>query len=454
MKDGQDMLFKQVRHVPEMRMSLISMGRLDDGGYSTSFGKGGRKISKGALVMAKGPKPGTLYTLNTLIGKSDLAIVTKEGNSADPWHKCLGHMSEKGLKILVGKNLLPGLKSYKIDFCEHCIYGRQRRVSFLRGGHGRKKNVLELVHSDVFGLVNIKSLGGASYFVTFIDDASRKEYSNRFGIKHEKTMPGTPQQNGVIERMNRTIMEKVRSMLPNSRLEKKFWVEAVRTACYLINRSPTTTFTGGIPKEVWTGKNLNYSHLKIFGCKPFVHIPKENRTKLDDKSIKCIFLGYANEDFGYRLWDPVKHKIIRSRDVIFNESEMFKRTEHEEQQVENDEQKEGILQEPLHEIQPNNAPPQLVHKSSRPHKPSQRYPPSNYILLIDEGEPNCFQDYKVEHNEEWKKAMEEEMNSLQENKTWELVNLPKGRKALQNKWVYRIKHEGEKRRRGIKQGWW
>ena len=71
---------------------------------------------------------------------------------------------------------------------------------------------------------------------------------------------------------------------------------------------------------------MNHSHLKIFGCEAFVHIPKENRTKLDDKSIKCIFLGYADEDFGYRLWDPVKHKIIRSRDVIFNELEIFKRT--------------------------------------------------------------------------------------------------------------------------------
>ena len=57
-----------------------------------------------------------------------------------------------------------------------------------------------------------------------------------------------------------------------------------------------------------------------------IHIPKKNRTKIDDKSMKCIFLGYADEEFGYRLWDPVKHKIIRSRDVIFNESEMFKKT--------------------------------------------------------------------------------------------------------------------------------
>ena len=81
---------------------------------------------------------------------------------------------------------------------------------------------------------------------------------------------------------------------------------------------------GGIPEEVWIGKKVNYSHLKIFGCEAFVHIPKENRTKLDDKSMRCIFWGYADGEFGYRLWDPIKNKIIRSRDVIFNELEMFK----------------------------------------------------------------------------------------------------------------------------------
>jgi hypothetical protein len=270
-KEGQHILLKQVRHIPEMCMSLISVGRLDDEGCSTSFGKGGWKISKGALLMAKGSKTGTLYTLREISEKSDVVVVAREEISTDLWHKHLGHMSEKGLKILAGKNLLPGLKSYNLDLCEHCIYGRQQRVSFIRSGHEQKTNLLELIHSDVFGPVNIKSLGGASYFVTFIDDASRKvwaypmkrkgevfeifqkfhvvveretnqllkclrtdnggeycsnafkEYCNRFGIKHEKIVPLTPQQNGTAERMNHTIMEKVRSMLSNSGLEKHFW---------------------------------------------------------------------------------------------------------------------------------------------------------------------------------------------------------------------------------------
>ena len=143
------------------------------------------------------------------------------------------------------------------------------------------------------------------------------------------------------------------------------------------------------------------------------------------------FLGYVDGEFGYRWWDPVKSKVIRSRDVIFNELEMFKKpicdmkvkkltdwfVEQEEniralqenngqqaenggqpaeddgQAAENYGQREvEALQQPLQEIQPENIPPQSVHRSTRPHKPSQRYSPSNYILLIDEGEPHYFQE--------------------------------------------------------------
>lgn len=86
-------------------------------------------------------------------------------------------MSKKALKILVGKNILIGFKSYELDLCENCIYGIKRKTSFMRGDHERKKKLLELIHFNVFGLVNVKPFGGASYFVTFIDDASKKVWA-------------------------------------------------------------------------------------------------------------------------------------------------------------------------------------------------------------------------------------------------------------------------------------
>ncbi|BBG97487.1 transposable element gene [Prunus dulcis] len=168
--------------------------------------------------------------------------------------------------------------------CEDCIFGKQKRVSFQTSGRTPKKERLELVHSDVWGPTTISSIGGKHYFVTFIDDHSRKvwvyflkhksevfeafkrwkamvenetglkikrlrtdnggEYEDtRFkkfcyeqGIRMERTVPGTPQHNGVAERMNRTLTERARSIRIQSGLPKQFWAEAVNTAAYLINR--------------------------------------------------------------------------------------------------------------------------------------------------------------------------------------------------------------------------
>jgi hypothetical protein len=107
-------------------------------------------------------------------------------------------------------------------------------------------------------------------------------------------------------------------------LPLQFWADAVDTVVYLINRGPSSSLDGIIPEEEWTGKKINYSFLKTFGCEAFVHIDKENRTKLEGKSKKCTFIGYGVNDFGYLLWDYENNKIIRSRDVIFNEKVMYK----------------------------------------------------------------------------------------------------------------------------------
>ena len=96
-------------------------------------------------------------------------------------------------------------------------------------------------------------------------------------------------------------MEKVWCMLKLSKLPKSFWGKAVNTAVYLINRSPLIPLNFDIPQRVWIGKDVPYSHLKVFGCKAFMHVSKEQRLKLDDKATSCIFIGYGDEEFRYRL---------------------------------------------------------------------------------------------------------------------------------------------------------
>ena len=140
------------------------------------------------------------------------------------------------------------------------------------------------------------------------------------GVRHELTVPNTPEQNGVAERMNRTLVKAVRSMLADARLPHHFWAKALSTAVYLRNRSPTIAVEGKTPFEACTGQKPNVGHLRVFGCAAYAHVAKDERQKLDAKSRKCVLLGYGTERKGYQLYDPRRERIFYSRDAVFDES--------------------------------------------------------------------------------------------------------------------------------------
>ena len=139
-----------------------------------------------------------------------------------------------------------------------------------------------------------------------------QELCKKCGIEWKNTTPYTPQQNGVAKRMNKTLMERAISMLNGVGLGQELWAKAVETACYLVNRSPSSALEDKTPQEVWTGKKLFLSHLRVFGYDAYVHVPKEKRTKLDSKSAKCIFIGYKDGLKGYKLWNLVTRKVVYS----------------------------------------------------------------------------------------------------------------------------------------------
>ena len=119
--------------------------------------------------------------------------------------------------------------------------------------------------------------------------------------------------------MNISITERARCLRLNAGLPKCFWAEAVSMACYLINRSPRASLGGKVTEEVWKGKPIDLGNLKIFGCPTNVHISSDERSKLNPKSKKCIFIGYVKGVKGYKFWDPVAKKMVISRDAIFYE---------------------------------------------------------------------------------------------------------------------------------------
>jgi hypothetical protein len=146
------------------------------------------------------------------------------------------------------------------------------------------------------------------------------DFCNNQGIKRQLTTAYTPQQDGVSGRKNRTLMNIVRCLLNGRSVPKMFWLEAVKWATYVLNRSPTLSVKNITPEEAWSDMKPTVKHFRVFGCLAFVHIPDVNRKKLDSKSTKCVLLGVSEESKAYKLYDPVSRKIIVSRDVVFEES--------------------------------------------------------------------------------------------------------------------------------------
>ncbi|KAE8665844.1 Retrovirus-related Pol polyprotein from transposon TNT 1-94 [Hibiscus syriacus] len=392
MYDGTIKVVRDVRHVKGLKKNLLSYGLLDNNASKIETRKGIMKVFRGALVVLKGEKiPANLYMMKgeTLL-EAEAFVASCSSDSAMLWHKKLGHMSEQGMKVLVEQKLLPGLTKVSLTLCEHCITSKQHRLKF-NTSNSRGKSVLELVHFDVWQ-APVTSIGGAKYFVSFIDDYSRrcwvypiKKKSDVFStFKNFKarveldsankikqfTVENTPQQNGVAERMNRTLLERTRAMLRDAGLEKSFWAEAVNTACYLVNRAPSIAIELKTPMEM-----------------------------------KCKFLGYADGVKGYRLWDPTAHKVIISRDVIFVEDKLRRK--------EDDDSAEKSETTQIH-------------------------------VENEDGEPSTYQEaIHISDVSLWMMAMQEEIEALHKNNTWDLVPLPQGMKPIGNKWVFKIKRNGD-----------
>ena len=162
---------------------MISVGQLNDEGHAILFVGGTWKVTKGARVLARGKKTGTLYM--TLSPRDTIAIAEARSDIS-LWYSRLGHMSEKWMKILLSRGKLPELKSIDFDMCESCILGKRKKVSFLKTGRTPKVEKLELVRTDLWGSSPIASLGGSRYYITFIDDSSRKVWvyflKNKFDV--------------------------------------------------------------------------------------------------------------------------------------------------------------------------------------------------------------------------------------------------------------------------------
>ena len=383
-------------YVPEIVINLISVSSLTNQNYTTEFtGKTcviKHKSYRKRLILAHATLKGGLYHINWLTkniscrksgSHSDQINKNKDCNvfsvTNDTWHRRLSHANEKYLQDIAKKNCVHGYNynvNKSLDFCGDCVQSRCKKLPFDKHST-RVKNCLELVHTDVC-YIGKSSIGGAKYFVLFIDDASSliwgfpikhksdvfeifvkwhnlmklnypnyqvrrirsdngkeymnknfEEYFNKTGIIHENSCPYTPQQNGRAEVQNRILLNSVRCMLSQSGLDPCFWAEAFMTSIYIKNRLITKASPDKTPYEIFFGKRPNYSRLRVFGCYAYYYDSSMSmsKNKLKHRGIKGIFVGYQNG--GYRIFDPSKGDVIISRHVIFNEDKNCKSDRNE-----------------------------------------------------------------------------------------------------------------------------
>ena len=392
-----------------------------------------------------------------------------------------------GLKILKNKGIIFGLPRIdSTNLCEGCIYSKQTRKSFHVGRSRRASHCLELIHADLCGPMQTNSLGGSIYFLLFIDDYSRMSWvyflqhkSETFqkfqmfkamvenqsgchikvlrtdrggefvskdfnlfceeeGIQRELTAPYTPEQNGIAERKNRTIVEMARSMLQARRLPNQFWAEAVATSVYLLNISPTKAVMNRTPYEAWHRRKPSVSHLRIFGCVAYALKHPQTRQKLDEKSEKCIFIGYCTQSKAYKLYNPVSEKILVRRDVIFNENVSWDWSKEQEQQkitVEvspNEETRVNSSASTATQSVSNSSSSPSLNSNSSLEELSDETPPRKYKFLADIyascqfaltiSDPMNYEE--ATEKEDGKKAMTVEMQSVKKDGTWDMVDLP------------------------------
>jgi len=544
-KNTETIRLDEVLLVPDLDTNLLSVSKALNQQKEIIFDKNeARVLSKNGETILTATRKGDLYAINFAregkikttdsIQRESSSLTAEETGSSfeinkgeqltkdsplHTWHLKYGHLNERDLKLLKAKEMVRGInfdENETLSDCKVCIQGKQTKTPFNKKSNFRSKELLNLVHSDLFGPVDTPSLGGSKYCATFTDDKSRyvevyflkskdevkdafltykaamekitghqiktlrtdcgleycgEDFDNFLkneGIRREKTAPYSPSSNGTSERLNRTLIEMARCMLIQSGLPISFWSEAVNTACYIRNRSPSRSLEDHkTPYEVMFGNTPCVSYFKIFGQKAFV-LDMKHKRKFDVRSKEHIFIGYSANSKSFRFFNPDTGAVIASRNAKFinefyNSSEPARAIPQQNASDQmffdislSPETSETDL--PLAQSQNNDLPEQRprthpMHLRSRaassdvvatPPAPSAAYCVTDcdvkqHTVLVQEIEDLVDND---ERNL-WASAMSEEISALMDNQAFDIVDRPTSEKVLRSQWVLRKKYDAD-----------
>ncbi|CAN1263050.1 Retrovirus-related Pol polyprotein from transposon TNT 1-94 [Linum perenne] len=370
-------------HVPALVPNLVFVGQLTENGCLVSFGEHGCVVQdrRTKRRIRTGSKRGRNFILDRLEAPisalGDVACSNKLSFSVNSssnklwqlWHSRLGHPHSARLMDMFNKQKLAvpfNTKNFVIPDCVDCIEAKTVALPF-HSSTSTVSDMFDLIHTDFWGPCSTTSRLGFRYFALFIDHKSwfvwvyflrlksdlttvlqdfvamvktqfqktikivrsdpggeftstaLHEFYRREGILFQQSCPGVSEQNGLVERKHRHILDLTRAILIQSRVPPQFWVEAIRTVVFLINRQPTPVLDHLSPFEIVYSRSPDYSRLRVFGCTCFVLLPKKDRTKLAAKTVRCVFLGYTNHHKGYLCYDPRQRRIYTAYHVVFQE---------------------------------------------------------------------------------------------------------------------------------------
>ena len=585
---SQNATLEDTLHVENLSRNLFSISAITKKGMEAVMNRNGCEIKKNGKILATGSQIGSLTYLDTERDQESYLV----GNENDLWHRRFGHIAKSSLiNMMKNGQLSDGVEPGKVeDICEVCEVSKQSKARFPKKNEEIEDNTDHdgVVCSDIMGPITPASVSGSSYAVTFIDMKSRfikvypmkkksdmmnkfkdyklemattakfkirilrsdnggeyrskamEKYCKSVGIRQEFTVPHNPEQNGMAERANRTLIEMARCMIQDSGMDKKYWAEALVTAAYTRNMVSTSTRPGTTPYQDIYKKKPDHHTLRIFGSLCYAHIPKANRKKLDNSGVKSKFLGYASEQKGYRLLDPSNGSVFFSRSVKWHEmppsstcnevqdeeysdvevdmkkekKSMQLHEEHSDEEADTKKEKKATQSHEEHSDEgvdmkneknpmqaqdeysdeegemPNRQDQRNKYDSPGPafrtrskeairkeHQAAQVTKPSDTPNRYGEKEANIrparkkmaivrYQDefdglmclaaevndedattykqiMKSEDKSKWQEAMDAEMKSIMQHETWELVELPKNKKAIGCRWLFKVKKNAD-----------
>ncbi|GJR01673.1 retrovirus-related pol polyprotein from transposon TNT 1-94 [Tanacetum coccineum] len=354
---------KRVYYVEGLNHNLFSVGQFCDADLEVAFRKSTcfvRDLQGNDLLT--GNRGTDLYTISLQETTSSIPICLMAKASPTQawlWHQRLSHLNFDYINLLSKKDVvigLPKLKYVKDQLCSSYEVSKAKRSSFKSKTVPSSKGRLNLLHMDLCGPMRVASINGKKYIldetlevlkdfltmiqrnlqalVIFVRTDRGTKFLNKTlhaffkeeGIKHQTSTPRTPEQNGVVERRNRTLVEAARTMLSASKLPLFFWAEAIATACYTQNRSIIIPTHEKTAYHIINDRKPSIKHLHIFGCTCYLSRDSENLDKMKEKGDLCILVGYSTQSKGYRVYNKRTRLIVESIHLKFDEIKEMSKT--------------------------------------------------------------------------------------------------------------------------------